>query len=110
MKQMELRGFIYVEPDSLKSVSLDDTDYGDGKETQPDVWSSIITVGGYINDWWLAKYHSVSDSSCEAEYKELAKCAKGVKKLHMILGEINLVDLPGVIRKDIEGDIFFSSE
>ena len=37
MKQMELRGFIYVEPDSLKSVSLDDTDYGDGNETQPDV-------------------------------------------------------------------------
>ena len=57
----------------------------------------------------MAKYHSVSGISCEAEYKELAKCAKGVKFLHMLLGELNLVDLPGVIGEDNQGAIFLAN-
>ena len=83
---MELRGVLYVEPESFKTLSLADTDYGNCKETRRSVGCSIITVGGCLNDWWMAKHHSVSDSSCEAEYKELAKCAKGVKFLYMLLG------------------------
>ena len=55
------------------------------------------------------KHHSVSDSSCEAEYKELAKCAKGVKFVHMMLEEFNLVDLPGAIGEDNQGAIFLSN-
>ena len=57
----------------------------------------------------MEKHHSVSDSSCEAEYKELEKCAKGVKFLHMLLGELNLVDLPGVIGEDNQGAIFLAN-
>ena len=57
----------------------------------------------------MANHHSISDSSCEAEYKELAKCAKGVKFLHMLLGELNLVDLPGVIGEDNQGVIFLAN-
>ena len=66
-------------------------------------------MGGCLNDWWMAKHHSVSDSSCEAEYKELEKCAKGVKFLHMLLGELNLVDLSGVIGEDNQGEIFLAN-
>ena len=53
----------------------------------------------------MAKYHSVSDNSCGAEYKGLAKCAKGVNFLHMLLGELNLVYLPGVFGEDNQGAI-----
>ena len=76
-------------------------------------WQNITvfhgTGGGCLNDWWMAKHHSVSDSSCEVEYKELAKCAKGVKFLRILLGELNLVDLPGVIGEYNQGAIFLAN-
>ena len=34
MKQMELRGVLYVEPESFKTLSLADTDYGNCEDTQ----------------------------------------------------------------------------
>jgi len=108
VKQMELRGILYLEHVSFKTASLADTDYGNCKETRRSVGCSIITIGGCIVDYWMAKHHSVSDSSCEAEYKELAKCAKGVKFVHMILEEFKLMDLPGVIGEDNQGAIFLS--
>ena len=59
-------------------------------------------------DWWMEKYQTVSVSSCEAEYKELAKCAKGVKFVHNILKESNHQVLPGLIGEDNQGAIFFA--
>ena len=55
---MELRGFLYVEPESFKTLSLADTDYGNFKETRRSVGCSIITVGECLNDWRMAKHHS----------------------------------------------------
>ena len=51
MKQMELRGVLYVEPESFKTLSLAHTDYGKCKETRRSVGSSKITVGGRLNNW-----------------------------------------------------------
>ena len=79
IKGTELKGIRYLQPDTFQTISLADTDYGNCKETRRSVRCSLITVGGCLVDWWMAKHHTVSDSSCEAEYKELAKCAKGVK-------------------------------
>ena len=39
----------------------------------------------------------------------ISKCAKGVNFLHMLLGELNLVDLPGVIVEDNQGAIFLAN-
>ena len=108
LKHMELKGVYYLEPHNFKTISLADTDYGNCKETRRSVGCSLITVGGCLVDWWMAKHHTVSDSSCEAEYKELAKCAKGVKFIQMMLGEFNLVDLPGYIGEDNKGAIFLA--
>ena len=96
-EKMKLKGIKYVQPESFQMLSLVDTDYGNCKETRRSVGCSIITVIGCIVEWWMAKHHTVSNSSCEAEYKELAKCAKGVKFVHSILGELNLLTLPGLI-------------
>ena len=92
IKGMDLRSIIYFEPMSFKTDSLADTDNGNFTETRRSVGCSIITVGRFVVDWWIAKHHTVSDSSCKAEYKELAKFAKGVKFVHMLLEELNLVD------------------
>ena len=56
----------------------------------------------------MTKHHTVSNSSCETEYKELAKCAKGVNFVHSILGELNLLTLPGLIGEDNQGAIFLA--
>ena len=73
IKQMELKGIYYVEPECFKTVSLADTDYTNCKETRHSVGCSFITIRGCLVDWWMAKYQTVSVSSCKAEYKELAK-------------------------------------
>ena len=56
----------------------------------------------------MAKHHTVSDSSCEAKYKELAKCAKGVKFIQMLLDKFNLVEYPGLIGEDNQCPIFLA--
>jgi len=56
----------------------------------------------------MVKHLTLSDSSCEAEYKELAKCGKGVKFVKMLLGELNLSELPGILFEDNAGSIFLA--
>ena len=108
LKGMELKGITYLEPESFQVIALADTDFANCRETRRSVGCSIITVGGCVVDWWMAKHHTVSDSSCEAEYKELAKCAKGVKFIQMLLQEFNLVEYPGLIGEDNQGAIFLA--
>ena len=54
----------------------------------------------------MTKHVTMSDSSCEAEYKELAKCAKGTKFIQMLLEELRLAELPGFLFEDNSGAIF----
>ena len=56
----------------------------------------------------MAKHVTMSDSSCKAEYKELAKCAKGTKFIQMLLEELRLTELPGFLLKDNSGAIFLA--
>ena len=105
---MKFKGIILVEPELFQTVSLADTDYANYTETRRSVGYSIITIGGCIVDWWMAKHHTVSDSSCEAEYNELTKCFKGVKFVQMLLEEIKLVKYPGLIGEDNQGAIFLA--
>jgi len=56
----------------------------------------------------MAKHLTLSDSSCEAEYKELAKYVKGVKFAQMLLGKLRLRELPGVLFEDNSGSIFLA--
>ena len=109
LKGMELKGILYIEPESYHVVSLADTDYGNCPETRRSVGCSIITIGGCIVDWWMAKHLTMSDSSCEAEYKELAKCGKGVKFIQMLMNELNLMELPGIMLEDNAGAIFLAA-
>ena len=86
LKGMELKGMMHVQPESFRVASLADTDYGNCPETRRSVGCSIFTMGCMIVGWYMAKHITMSDSSCEAEYKELAKCGKGSKFIHMLLG------------------------
>ena len=56
----------------------------------------------------MAKQGTMSDSSCKAEYKELAKCAKGTKFIQMLLEELRLAELPGFLFEDNSGAIFLA--
>ena len=108
IKGTELKGIRYLQPDTFQTISLANTDYGNCKETRRSVVCSLVTVGGCLVDWWMAKHCTVSDSSCEAEYKELAKCAKGVKFVQNILSEMKLLKLPGLIGEDNQGTFFLT--
>jgi hypothetical protein len=108
LKGMHGKGIVYVQPEFLRIIALTDTDYGNCKETRRSVGCSIINIGRFIVDWWVDKHNTVSDISCKAEYKELAKCAKGVKFIQMLLNGLNLVQYPGLIGEDNQGAIFLA--
>ena len=108
LKGMHVKGIVYVQPESLRVISLADTGYRNCKKTRRSVGCIIITIGRWIVEWWVTKHNSVSKSSCKAEYKELAKCSKGVKFIQMLLNEMNLVQYPGLIGEDNQGAIFLA--
>jgi len=59
--------------------------------------------------WHMSKHLTLSDSSCEAEYKELTKSAKGSKFIQMMLEEFNLADTPAMLFEDNAGAIFLAA-
>ena len=109
IKGTKMNGITYIEPNSFKVLALADTDFGNCVETRRSVGCCIITIGGCLVDWTMSKHLTLSDSTTEAEYKELAKLAKGTKFVQMLLDELNLVDLPGMLFEDNAGAIFLSA-
>ena len=81
LKGMKVKGILYLEPESYQMACLADTDYKNCPETRRSVGCSLLTMGCMLVGWHMSKHLTMSDSSCEAEYKELAKCAKGTKFL-----------------------------
>ena len=67
---------------------LADSDCGNCPETRRSVGCSLFTMGCMLVGWHMSKPLTMSDSSCEAEYKELVKCSKETKFLQMLLGEL----------------------
>ena len=53
----------------------------------------------------MAKHNSLSDSTTEAEYKELAKVSKCTKFITMLQQELKIGDLPAIIFEDNTGAI-----
>ena len=108
MKGMGTRGIIYWEPESMKLIAVSDTDFANCLETRRSVGCNFITIGGCLVDYSMAKHNSLSDSTTEAEYKELAKTAKCSKFVLMLQKELKLADLPGILFEDNTGAIFLS--
>jgi len=108
VKGTNMNGITYIEPNSFKVLALADTDFGNCVETRRSVGCCLITIGGCLVDWTMSKHLTLSDSTTEAEYKELAKLAKGTKFVQMLLNELNLVDLPGMLFEDNAGAIFLA--
>ena len=94
VKSMEIKGILYVEPESHKVIVLADTDFGNCIETRRSFGCCLLKIAGFLVDWSISKRLTLSDSTTEAEHKELAKLAKGCKFLQMLLIELNLFDLP----------------
>jgi hypothetical protein len=107
---LQVHGILYIEPEPFRVISFANTDYENCTETRRSVGCTIITIGGCLTDWSMAKHLTLLwwDSSCEAEYKELAKCAKGVKFTQMLLGKLRLRELPGILFEDNLGSIFLA--
>ena len=76
---------MYKVPESFKVISLCNTDYGNCHETSRSVGCCLYTIGCMLVGWHMSKHLTLSVSSCEAEYKELTKCAKGSKFHQMML-------------------------
>jgi len=56
----------------------------------------------------MTKHNTLSDSTTEAEYKELAKTGKSVKFILMLQQELRIADSPAIIFSDNSGAIFVS--
>ena len=108
LKGMTIRGVIYWEPESMKLIAVSDTDFANCLETRRSVGCYFITIGGCLVDYAMAKHTSLSDSTTEAEYKELAKTSKCSKFVLMLQRELRLEDLPAILFEDNTGAIFLS--
>ena len=56
----------------------------------------------------MSKNSTLSDSTAEAEHKELAKITKSFKFSQTLISELNLVGLPCMLFEDTAGDIFLA--
>ena len=54
----------------------------------------------------MAKHVTLSDSTTEADYKELAKLANNMKFTKILLAELKLAKLPGYMIEDNAGALF----
>ena len=94
LKSMKVKIILHVEPESCKVIGLADLDFGNFIETRRSVGCFLLTIGNCLVDWSISKHLILRCSSSEAGYKELEKLAKSCKFLHILLSELNLVDLP----------------
>jgi len=60
----------------MKIIAVSDTDFANCLETRRNVGSHFVIVGGCLTDYSMTKHNTLSDSTTEAEYKELAKTGK----------------------------------
>ena len=73
---VKLKGSMYVQPESFRVASLAGTYDRNCPDTRQSVGCCIFKECCIIG-WHMAKHLTMSDSSCKAEYKDLAKCTKG---------------------------------
>ena len=92
----------------MKIIPVSDTDFTNCLETRRSVGCHFITVGGCLVDYSMTKHNTVSDSTTEAEYKELAKTSKSAKFILMLQEELRMADSPAIIFCDNSGAIFLS--
>ena len=59
-------------------------------------------------DYSMTKHNTLSDSTTEAEYKELAKASKSTKFILMLQEKLKMADSPAIIFCDNSGAIFLS--
>jgi len=92
----------------MKIIAISDTDFANCLETRKSVGCHFVTVGGCLVDYSMTKHNTLSDSTTEAEYKELEKASKSVKFILMIQQELRVEDSPSIIFCDNSGAVFLS--
>ena len=65
-----------MEPESCKAVGLADTDFGNCVDTRRSVGCCLLIILGFLVYRSMSNYLTLSDSTTEAEFKELWKLAK----------------------------------
>ena len=108
LKGMKLPGITYWEPEDMKLIVVSDTDFANCLETRRSVGCHFVTLGGCLVSYSMAKHNTVSDSTTESEYKELAKTGKSVKFISMLQQELRIRDAPAIIFCDNSGAIFLT--
>ena len=84
MEGMEVKGILYVEPESRKVVALADADFGNCAETRRSVGCCLLTIGRFLVDWFMSKHLTLSDSTTEAKHSKLVKLAKSCNFLQTL--------------------------
>ena len=79
IKCINVKGILYVEPESYKVITFADNDFGNFTETRQSVGCCLLTIRGCLVDWSMVKHITLSDSTTEAEYKYIKKIAKCFK-------------------------------
>lgn len=108
VKGMALKGLTYRRPESLRVICLVDTDFANCPDTRRSVGCTVTTIGGTQTEGDSARHDGVSQSSTEAEYRQLAKGASSVQFHQMLLEEIAHTEYPAIILEDNNGAIFLA--
>ena len=53
---MEVKGIIYSEPESHKVIALADKDFSNCTETRRSLGCCLLTIGGFLVDWFMSKH------------------------------------------------------
>ena len=88
MKGMDLKRILCLGLESFRVHGFADTYFGKYKDKRRMFGCLSITIRGYLAGWNVAKHGALSNSTVETEHKELAKLAKDMKFMQIILTEL----------------------
>jgi hypothetical protein len=87
-------------PEDMRVISYCDSSYADCEDTRRSTGGELNTVGGALVSWKSQRQKTVTQSSTEAEYIEMAECTKEQRFIQMLLEEIYHNKGPGIIIGD----------
>jgi len=83
-----------------------DSDYANDPGDQKSISGRISMLGGMLVGWSLKKQHTVSLSSCEAEYISYGEGCQEVMFMNQLLEELFMEKLSAVVYSDNQGLLF----
>jgi hypothetical protein len=98
--------FTFQKPKELQVVAYADANYATNTDDRQSISGNVVTIGGTITHWTSKTQTTVSQSSCEAEYRSAAMCASEMVFTQNLIEEIEMNRYPAILNIDNTAAIF----